>query len=142
METSMFDGKVEKILELSKKLITSNAHYINLFQRMSLCNNEEKSRAVEEVLQLLKSYSTQNFAVRLDLRENDLSIENIQSLALYNGNRIEVDLSSNNFEIYSEEHEKIWMAITSNSQLNLTLGWCQPVRVSGYTKTQRNLESI
>ncbi len=131
----MFDGKVEKILELSKKLIASNANYINLFQRMLLCNNEEKSRAVKEVLQLLKSYSTQNFAVRLDLRENDLSIENIESLALYDGNRIEVDLSSNNFEIYSEEHEKIWMAITSNSQLNPTLGWCQPVKVSGYTET-------
>ncbi len=131
----MFDGKVEKILELSRKIIGSKANNINLCQRMLGCHHEEKSRAIEDVMNLLKSYRAPDEVVHLDLRENDLTVENLQSLALYDGNPIEVDLASNNLVIHSEEQEQIWTSITTNSHLKLESGWHQPVRTAHINKS-------
>jgi hypothetical protein len=128
MEARMFEDKVEKILELSRKIIGSNANNINLCQRMLGCTAEERSRAIVEVMRLLKSYHAPENRIHLDLRENDLTVENLQSLSQYDGNRIEIDVSSNNLAILSEEHEQAWASIIGNPCLKLETGWGQPVR--------------
>lgn len=123
----MFDHKVEKILQKVRHAMTQQANTINLFQRIVPCESKEKTRLITEMLSLLTDYQGAAHTLHLDLRENDLSIENIKSLAHYNGNRIEVDLSSNYLVIRSEADEQIWQAIARNPCLNLTPGWQQPV---------------
>jgi len=109
-------------------MIANNENNINLFQRMLGCEASERSRVIGEVMSLLKCYSAAGHVVHLDLRENDLTVDDLRSLAQYDGNPIEVDLSSNNLEIKSATHEQVWASVLGNPQLKLEPGWQQPVR--------------
>lgn len=127
MGSSMFDDKVEKFMSLSRKIIATKANDINLYQRLQSYNSEQKSQAIEGLMVLLTSYHRPGEVVHLNLTDNDLTIKNLSSLGDYNGNQIEVDLSSNNLVIHSEEDECIWASILENSCLKLAAGWGQPV---------------
>jgi len=129
----MFD-KVGKIEALSKKMIENNAENINLYQRLQECSAVEKSQIIATVMDLLKNRRTSSTVVHLDLRNNDLKIADLQSLAQYDGERIEVELDSNYLEIVSEQDAKIWEDISNNPYLNLASGWHQPVRSSSHEK--------